>query len=441
MSKKIFITTLGCKVNQFESAAFKTGFEEAGHTIVSKNEKADIVVVNSCCVTETGGAQSRQTLRKAMRANPEAQIIFTGCHAELDLKELQQDKPFQDRQVLFIGNSKKHLLVDAALGKINPSPEELLGKIAEADKICNLPVACFGERSRAYLRIQDGCESFCSYCIVPYTRGPSRSLEVAEVIRQAKQYEEAGHKEVVLTGIHLGYYGQDLKPHESIITLLDRLSIETPNLLYRISSLEPMEITEELLFLMKQRRNIQPHFHIPLQSGHDRILSRMNRRYTTAQFKEVVERCNEIIPDINIGIDILAGFPGETEEYFQGAIHFLTELPFTYLHVFPYSRRPGTRAAQFSDQIPKKEKERRVRILRELSEQKKRDYYTKFLGQTRPMVIERKRAANGMLKGFTDNYIDIRLTGPEHLKNSIVIVNLQSIKDTYVIGEVVPDED
>lgn len=433
--KKVFVTSLGCKVNQYESAAFKCGFEERGLSVVSENEAADLVVINTCAVTAGAGAQSRQTIRQVLRRNPTAEIVITGCYAEIAAKELSEEKELLGRSYTLIGNSKKDQLVTAALDKGPYEQQILLGAIKDAKEICRLPVRRFGERSRAYLRIQDGCESFCTYCIVPFTRGPSRSLPVAEVLEQAGIFAEVGHKEIILTGIHLGYYGNDLAGSVDLLYLLDKLSQATPKTCYRISSLEPVEISEALLSLMARRSNIQPHLHIPLQSGCDDILAKMNRRYTTDQFAKVIKLCRRYLPDAAIGIDILAGFPGETEQHFSMAKDFLQSLSFSYLHVFPYSIRPGTIAAGFKGQVPKRIKDARVAELRALSEAKRQAFYQSQLHQIRPVLVEGKRDGDGMLKGFTDNYIDVRLGGPDSLLDTITAVRLLRLKDHRVIGE------
>lgn len=433
--KKVFITTLGCKVNQFESAAFKTGFKEQGMTVVSKSEEANLIVINTCAVTAGAGAQSRQTIRQAIRHNPSAEIIITGCYAEIAEKELSSIKELQGRSFSLIGNSKKDGLVAGAISKEFGTHETIMGTISEAKEICRLPVRRFGERSRAYLRVQDGCESFCTYCIVPYTRGPSRSLPVDEVIEQARTFTEEGHKEIVLTGIHLGYYGKDLAGKNDLLSLLDKLTIATPETSYRISSLEPLEISESLLSLMQERKNIQPHLHIPLQSGSDEILAKMNRRYTIDQFKNVIALCHERLPDAAIGIDILAGFPGETDAHFTAAKTFLQSIYFSYLHVFPYSIRPGTVAARFKKQVPSKIKDDRVAQLRLISDEKKNEFYQNQLGQIRQVLVEGGRDTDGMLKGFTDNYIAVRFDGPDSLFNSVTAVRLLLCKDNCVIGE------
>lgn len=433
--KKIVITTLGCKVNQFESAAFKTGFEDRGYTIVTDPGLADLIVINTCAVTASAGAQSRQAVRRAIRANPDAELLVTGCYAEIGAKELAKEKELEGRNYRVIGNSKKDSLVQLAFGDKIQTAAELLGSIGDAKEICRLPVRKFGERSRAYLRIQDGCESFCTYCIVPYTRGPSRSLPVQEVIEQARVFASEGHKELVLTGIHLGNYGKDLNPAEDFVSLLDTLSLATPGVSYRISSLEPMEISEQLLEMMQVRPNIQPHLHIPLQSGDNDILARMNRRYTTQQFQEVVNNCKSWLPHAAIGIDILVGFPGETEEQFSKCKAFLRSLDFTYLHVFPYSIRPGTPAASFKGQISKQIKDKRVAELRAISDNKKREFYTSQLDSTLPVLVESRRSGDGFLKGFTNNYVAVLFDGPDNLQGSETHVRLLSLQGDTVLGE------
>ncbi len=433
--KKVSITTLGCKVNQYESAAFKTGFAKCGMAVVPRTEEADMVVINTCAVTASAGAQSRQTIRQALRRNPKAKIVITGCYAEIAAKELSAEKELQGRSYSLIGNNQKEHLVADAISKEADSHKLIMGAITDAGEICRLPVNRFGERSRAFLKVQDGCESFCTYCIVPYTRGPSRSLPIKEVIEQAKIFSQEGHKEIVLTGIHLGYYGKDLPDGHNLVSLLDQVTTATPKISYRISSLEPLEIDEPLLSLMKQRDNIQPHLHIPLQSGHDETLVRMNRRYTVDQFREVINLCHKRLPDLSIGIDILAGFPGETDAQFAAGKKFLKSLDFAYLHVFPYSIRPGTAAAGFKDQIPKQIKETRVAELRRLSDDKKNQFYQSQLGQTRPVLVEGSRDKEGMLKGFTDNYVAVRFEGPDSLLNSISPVRLLFLEDNSVTGE------
>ena len=436
--KKIQIITLGCKVNQYESASFHSSFEELGHHIVSSDKNSDVVVINTCTVTGKAGAQSRQAIRKAVRQSPDARIIITGCHSELAAKELSELKELQGKWVSIISNGDKHLLVDAALSEDNEIQFPVVS-IRQRQEISHLPIQNFGRRTRAYLKIQDGCNAFCTYCIVPYTRGKSRSLEVREVIKQAKTFEKQGYKEIVITGIHVGYYGADLSDNTSISNIMEQLCLATPGVRYRLSSIESIEITTSLLNIMHTYSNFMPHLHIPLQSGCDEILLRMNRRYSTGQFAETVSLCAEKVPDLAVGIDILAGFPGESDDHFIRSYEFLESLDFTYLHVFPYSKRPGTPAADYPDQVRKDLKNKRVNLLRELGELKKINFYKRYIGTTKPVLVEGKRDSYGNLKGFTDNYIPVIFAGDDSLKNSVIHVRLESAQGTTIKGSVISE--
>lgn len=429
------ITTLGCKVNQFESAAFHSGFEALG-LLATKGDNADIVVINTCAVTGSAGAQSRRAVFQALRRHPQAKIVVCGCYAELEGKELACDKRLVGRDILVVGNGEKDQLVTLSLAE-SRSLSIHLGDIGSEKEICRLTVNHFPERARAYLRIQDGCQSYCSYCIVPYTRGASRSLPLTEVIAQAKILADSGHREIVLTGIHLGNYGKDLVPKSNLVTLLDSLSLATPEVGYRLSSLEPTEIDDHLLSLMGARANIRPHLHIPLQSGCDQVLRRMNRHYTTAEFAETVASCREYLPDAAIGVDILVGFPGEEQNHFEESRRFLESLPCSYLHVFPYSLRPGTKAAEFPNQVSEAEKKARVASLLALGNEKRQAFQTRFLGTTRMVLAEGRRDRQGLMRGFTDNYIAVGFPADSSVCGRVLPVRLLSVGDDHVLGEMV----
>ncbi len=434
MKKKIIITTLGCKVNQYESASFLCGFEESGCRTVEPGEDADIVVVNTCAVTAKAGAQSRRTVRRLMRRHPHAKIVITGCYAQMAANELAE---IVESPVCIVGNGNKHLLVEAALEENPCDLTMLMGRILQKKETCPLPMRRFGERTRAYLRVQDGCSNFCTYCIVPYTRGPSRSVPLAEILAQATRFEEAGHREIVVTGIHVGMYGNDLKEGCDIAALMVSLCRAHPDIRFRLSSIEPQEISEQLLKAMKSCKNFMPHFHIPLQSGDDIILSRMHRGYDRETFRTVVKRCLDVFPDAAIGIDILAGFPGEGEKEFANSKKLLQEIDATYLHVFPYSKRPGTPAASFKEQVPQNVSQQRVAELRELGETKKREFYSRFLNTERPLLVEHKRTDADKLSGFTDNYIQVVFDGDDSLMGEIVTVHLEHLEGNRVQGRLV----
>ncbi len=436
MSKKFHTITLGCKVNQFESAAFVSELEELGHQQVSASTDADIIIINTCAVTAKGGSQSRNAVRKCARENSDASIVITGCYSQLDSELLNDIDELQGRKVLFVGNDEKEFLVSRALSDSYQNKLPQLEDMRKIRTFGNLQVNAFANRTRAYLKVQDGCNSFCSYCIVPYTRGRSRSLPMEEVISQAERFIKNGHKEIVLTGIHVGNYGTDLQESETIVSLIEKLCSLFPDTRIRLSSIEPMEIDNKLLSLFSRHDNFQSHLHIPLQGGDDDILDRMGRKYTTAEFRSIINACHEIKPDMCIGIDVLAGFPGEDEASFERTRNFLQELDYTYLHVFPYSIRPGTPAARFKNQVPKHIKDERVEVLREISEAKKKDFCLKHIDEIRPVLIEGSRDKKGRLKGFTDNYIPVLIAGENQLIHTVQQVRLVKWESNSIVGEI-----
>ncbi|MCW5210166.1 MiaB/RimO family radical SAM methylthiotransferase, partial [Desulfobulbus sp. N3] len=308
-------------------------------------------------------------------------------------------------------------------------------------EICPLPVRRFSGRTRAYLRIQDGCNNFCSYCIVPYTRGRCRSLPLADVLAQVDVFIEEGYRELVVTGINVGKYGLDLTEGEDIYSLLETLCRRFPAIRIRLSSVEPAEVNERLLELMTGFANFMPHLHIPLQSGDDGVLTRMQRKYTTETFAEVVERVRTVLPHAAIGCDILAGFPGEDEQAAENSFSFLAQLPITYLHIFPYSLRPGTAAAKFADQVPGPVKDARVARLRELDVQKKVTFYQQHCGTEQRVLLEGGDEQAGLFKGFSGNYIPVRCKGDARLVGSsagtVVSVQLKEVRGETVFGEII----
>lgn len=439
LMKRFTITTLGCKVNQYESASFQSSLEEQKCTPAAPGELADIVVINTCCVTARGAQQSRQEISRAARENPEARIVITGCYAQLEPETIAAIPELQGRSYAILGNTDKDRTSQEALEESNP--KILCNPIEKQKEIANLPISHFHGRTRAPLKIQDGCNAFCTYCIVPYTRGRSRSLPREQVLQQARTYAAQGFKEIIITGIHVGNYGRDLCENEDIVSIIARLCEETPDIRYRLSSIEPMEVSDRLIDCINSHENFMPHLHIPLQSAESEILSRMNRRYSTETFAEIIRRCHGKVAGLAVGVDILAGFPGETDEHFARGLTFLEALPFTYLHVFPYSRRQGTPAAKMQAQIPGKTKKERVRQLRALSDSKRRQFYDTFLGTIRPVLLESHPDRNGNLRGFTDNYIAV--TVPERDQNgqvnanTVVPVLLQRRTDNCVAGTIV----
>jgi threonylcarbamoyladenosine tRNA methylthiotransferase MtaB len=432
----VALSTLGCKVNQYETASFQTGFAERGLSQVNFSQAADIYVINTCAVTAKAGAQSRQLIRKALRSNPAARFVVTGCYAQIAAKEIRK---LVNGPVTIIGNNNKHQLVEKALTDLTNKNDDQLAiqdDIRSDKNICQLEVRRFGDRTRAFLKVQDGCNNFCSYCIVPYARGRSRSQQPVAVVRQAEIFAREGYKEVVLTGIHVGDYGRDLTPAGNLLDLLPALVERTPEVRFRISSLEPTEITPELLRYMASTDNLMPHLHIPLQSGDNHILKKMNRRYTVEDFKKIVQQAQLLLPDIAIGVDVLVGFPGENEHAFANTLQLLEELEVAYLHVFPYSIRPGTVAADMAGQVTKKIKDVRVALLRELDHKKRITFYSRQLGTERRVLAEAVTKQPGQFKGFTENYIPVCFAGPSHLANQLVRVRLEHLDGRTACGVV-----
>jgi threonylcarbamoyladenosine tRNA methylthiotransferase MtaB len=432
--KTAAITTLGCKVNQYESASFATRFEEHGVEIVPFGEPADIYVINSCAVTAKAGAQSRQLIRRALRANPGARVVVTGCYAQVAAQEVLD---IAEQPICLVGNENKHMLVEIALARKMCDLEIFVGDIRAKQEICDLPVRRFPGRTRCYLKIQDGCNNFCSYCIVPYARGRVRSLAPERVLAQVANFVQEGYRELVLTGVHVGLYGQDLEPATSLLDLVRLLATGENGLRYRISSLEPGELSPELLEVMASSPQFMPHFHLPLQSGSPEILARMNRRYTVEQFVQVVERILAVMPEAAIGLDLLTGFPGESEGHFQETLRLIEGLNVSYLHVFPYSKRPGTPAATMPDQLPRSVKEERVARLSALGRDKRIAFYSRQICTAQRVLVEGRKNQFKMLKGFTENYVPVYFPSEANLENEIVDVVIERVEGLNVFGRLV----
>ena len=430
---RVAFYTLGCKVNQFETHSLCEMFREKGAKIVSFDEKADLYVVNTCAVTSKATYQSRQIMRRIRRNNPTARIIATGCYAQVASQEILDALSWD---VCLVGNDQKHLLPSLALNKEN-CLEFYVGDVNKATQIAPFTGRKPMGRTRAYLKIQDGCNAFCSYCIVPYARGRSRSLPKEMIHEQLRLYEQDGIKEVVLTGIHVGMYGKDLEDGVDLLDLLKEISRTYPYIRFRLSSIEPNEISHEMLLWAKEANNFAHHWHIPLQSGSDKILSAMNRHYNAELYKELIMKTRSLFPDAAIGADVLLGFPGEKEIDFKKTIDLIDSLPLTYVHAFPYSKRPFTQASGMPEIATKAEKSQRVKAVRALGEEKKLRFYSSLTGTTHECLVEKRDKATGLMKGTTSNYIPVHILNSENfenLENQMVNIEISHVKKNKVFG-------
>ena len=432
---RVALYTLGCKVNQFETAALAEGFISKGADIVNYTQEADIYVVNTCTVTSRAAYQSRQILRRVRRSRKKARVIATGCYVQMGAQEILDAVP---GQVCLVGNDQKAHLVDLAF-ELEDGLEFYVGNISRVTTITPFTIRRQLERTRAFVRIQDGCNSFCTYCTVPYARGRSRSLVPELVEKQIKIMVREGIKEVVLTGIHIGMYGEDLSEKTSLLGLLKRLCAAFPQLRFRLSSIEPSELTPDMISWAMSTPNFCPHWHIPLQSGSDKILKRMNRHYTSSYYRNLIMELRTAMPEAAIGADVLVGFPGEDEPAFEKTMELISELPITYVHAFPFSPRPGTVAAAMNDIVPKKEKARRGRAVRNLGNEKKQAFYRSQVGKIFECLVEQQDKETGLWKGLTPNYIPVLINTERDrtdLKNQILTVRITKAEKEMAFGTI-----
>lgn len=421
--------TLGCKVNQYETETMEGLFRQAGYKMVPFTESADVYIINTCSVTMLGEKKSRQLVRRAQRQNEAALIAVTGCYAQLAPEVLESLPGVR----LVVGTRDRgrivELVEEAAAGD---GVLRDVGDIMAADTFEDIPLFSAPARTRAFLKIQEGCQNFCSFCIIPYTRGPLRSRSLASVRQEAGKLLSAGFQEIVLTGIHLGAYGRDLK---SGVTLVDaaRTVLDFDELRrLRLGSLESIELSPELFALLKSDRRFARHLHLPLQAGADPILRAMNRPYDTAAFSRLLEKVREAAPGIAVSTDVIVGFPGETDELFQESLAFVQRQGFARVHVFPYSRRPGTPAAARPDQVPGAVKKERARLMQAVADEIAAAYHAAFLGATVPVLFETTK--NGIADGLTDTYIRVYTDTPVPL-GEIVPVKIQCLYRDGVWGD------
>jgi len=416
--------TLGCKVNFYDTEAIWQLFKNAGYEQVDfDGEPADVYLINTCTVTNTGDKKSRQIIRRAIRRNPDAVIVVTGCYAQTSPAEVAAI-PGVD---LVIGNQDRSKLLDyIAEIQRTRKPVNAVRNIMKTREFEDLDVPAFTDRTRAFLKIQEGCNNFCTFCIIPWARGLSRSRDPKSVIAQARKLAAAGSKEIVLTGIHTGGYGDDLENYDLADLLVDLDKVEGLERI-RISSIEASQISEKMIDVLNRSRKMCRHLHIPLQAGDDTVLKRMRRKYTTEEYARKIEELHKAMPGVAITTDVIAGFPGETDEMFENGYRFMEQMRFAEMHVFPYSKRTGTPAARMEDQVDEETKHERVHRLIELSERMQLAYAQPFVGRVLEVIPERETkggSGESWLTGYSDNYLQITFRGDPSLIRSVVPVRL-----------------
>lgn len=416
--------TVGCKVNFYDTEAIWQVFKEAGYEQVDfESTSADVYLINTCTVTNTGDKKSRQIIRRAIRRNPDAIVAVTGCYAQTSPAEIMAIEGVD----LVIGTQdREKIMTFVEQIQAERKPVNAVRNIMKTRNFEELNVPSFTERTRAFLKIQEGCNNFCTFCIIPWSRGLSRSRDPLTVVDQAKGLVAAGYKEIVLTGIHTGGYGDDMEDYNLTRLLWDLDKVEGLERI-RISSIEASQIDDAMIEVLNQSTKMCRHLHIPLQAGENSVLKRMRRKYTTEQFAEKVRRIKEAMPGVAITTDVIVGFPGETDEMFEEGYRFMQELGFAEMHVFPYSRRTGTPAARMTDQVDEEVKHERVHKLIELSEAMQLAYAQRFVGEVLDVIPEREQKGNeggGYITGYSDNYLNIVFEGSEELIGQICRVKV-----------------
>ncbi|MBI5020932.1 MAG: tRNA (N(6)-L-threonylcarbamoyladenosine(37)-C(2))-methylthiotransferase MtaB [Ignavibacteriales bacterium] len=426
---KVAFHTLGCKLNFAETSTLGKQFVERGFETVAAGQPADVVVLNTCTVTERADRECRQIIRRALRQSPDAFIIVTGCYAQLQPHEISAIEGVD----LVLGSQEKFDLFKYTNGlKKKSVPQIFVSCIDEADKFHPAFSSEIGGRTRAFLKVQDGCDYTCAFCTIPLARGASRSATETEIIEQAKKIVQDGFKEIVLTGVNVGDYGKKIETN--FINLLKGLERIAGLERIRISSIEPNLLTREMVDFMLASQKFCNHFHIPLQSGSENILKKMRRRYLPQDYRSIVEYISAKDLSAGIGVDVIVGFPGESDQLFEETYKFIVDLPVSYLHVFTYSERPDTDALTFADPVNHQIRHERNERLRILSQKKRRNFYSSFIGKSLPVLFEGKMQAN-KITGLTTNYIRVETTGDDSMVNNIENITITRIDNEICFGE------
>jgi threonylcarbamoyladenosine tRNA methylthiotransferase MtaB len=426
--KKVAFYTLGCKLNFSETSTISRKFQEKGYEKVDFSETPDIYIINTCSVTENADKKCKKVVKEAQKINPDAYVAIIGCYAQLKPKEISEI-PGVDA---VLGAAEKFRLIELLDGFVKtPEARVLASEIKEATAFNN--AYSINDRTRTFLKVQDGCNYHCAFCTIPLARGKSRSDSIENIVQSAKEIAATDVKEVVLTGVNIGDFGiQDGRREERFLDLVKAVDNVEGIDRIRISSIEPNLLTNETIDYVSQSNRFVPHFHVPLQSGSNKILRKMRRRYLRELYEDRVNKIKKLMPHCCIGVDVIVGFPGESHEDFLDTYHFLNELPVSYLHVFTYSERANTRAAAMDEVVPLKERQQRSKMLRTLSEKKKRQFYEESLGQTATVLFE-DDVADGRMHGFTENYVRVSAKYDPMLINELKTVTLKSVNDKGLV--------
>jgi threonylcarbamoyladenosine tRNA methylthiotransferase MtaB len=428
---RIAITTLGCKINQYDSAVIQNRLEDR-HAFVPFEEAAECYIINTCTVTDRADWEARQLVRRAKRANPRAQVIVTGCYAQVSPDEVGR-VPGVD---YVVGLNRLADLVGFVESARRPAQAVVaVSEVARERGVPVLGTRALPGHTRAFLKIQEGCNYSCSYCIIPMARGLSRSVPPRVVLEQVRALADGGYQEIVVTGIHLGGYGHDLKPKTDLTSLLAMIDDSALMPRLRLSSLDPREVPDRLLELIAGSETICPHLHICAQAGDDVILKQMRRNYDTAYYRELIAKVRERLPTAAIGSDIIVGFPGESDSQFESSMEYFASLPLTYFHVFPYSARRGTAAVALPGHVATEIKKRRSRAMRELGAQKKWNFCAAFVGRVAAVLVEEKTdKTTGLCRGFSRNYLPIMLRHEPKFTNREVNVKIERMENGWLLG-------
>lgn len=431
--KKAAFYTLGCKVNQYETEAMTESFENAGYEIVDYSEFADVYIINTCTVTNMGDRKSRQIIRRARENNPEALVAVVGCYSQIAPGEVLEIPEVS----LVVGTDERSRMVE--LVEYAMEKEEKLNMVSDIMKVREfeeMSIKSYKSRTRAFLKIQEGCDQYCTYCIIPYARGHIRSRKPDSITAEVKELAENGFKEIVLTGIHVASYGRDLG-NTSLIDIIEKVHEIDGIQRIRMSSVDPNVMTDDFIERLSYLPKICGHFHLSLQSGCDETLKRMNRKYTTGEYRKTVKKLREVFTDVAITTDLIVGFPGETDEEFQKTVDFIGEIAFSGMHVFKYSQRSGTPAAEYINQIKPQVKDARSKVITAIAEKNEEKFKKTFIGRCKSVLYEHPiHYEQSLFEGLTDNYIRVVSESQEDIRGKIIETTLMELKEDYMTGSI-----